>query len=158
MMRKIIVLFLLIILAACSQGTTAYHDTEGKVYDSQSFQGKWLIINYWAPWCPGCVKEIPELNRFYQHLPANVLLLGVNYDHTPMPDLKEWVRKELIAYPVLIEDPKNQFQLADADVLPVTFIINPQGKVVKSIAGPNTEKSLLETLKALQKTNETPAA
>ncbi len=112
-----------------------------------ALKGKWIIINYWAVWCDSCVKEIPELNHFYQHnQDKNILLFGVNYDHTPMPDL--------ILYPVLVEDPKKFFKLADVDVLPVTFIIDPQGKVVKSIIGPNTEKSLFKIMQILQKKNE----
>lgn len=156
--RNIIGIILLCLsMTSCSHSNSTLHDTEGNALGIQQFKGKWIIINYWAAWCEGCVKEIPELNNFYQHNHNNnIVLLGVNYDHIPMPDLNEWVNKERISYPVVVEDPSTVFKLTDVDVLPMTFIIDPHGVVVKSIAGPNTEKSLTDILHSLQKKDEAP--
>lgn len=155
--RNILAVFLLLTsLISCSDNNkTTLHDTNGNTLNTAQFKGKWVIINYWAAWCEGCVKEIPELNNFYAHnRNNNVLVFGANYDHIPMPDLAGWVDKERIAYPALVEDPGTVIKLGDIDVLPMTFIIDPHGKLVKSIVGPNTEKSLTDTLHLLQKNDE----
>ena len=152
------ILLLCFAVAGCSHQEGVLHDTAGNALNPQQLKGKWVIINYWAAWCEGCVKEIPELNNFYAHnRNNNVILLAANYDHIPMPDLATWVNKERIAYPALVEDPGTVIKLGEVDVLPMTFIIDPKGNLVKSIAGPNTEKSLSDTLKALQKKDEATA-
>jgi len=59
------------------------------------------------------------------------------------------MRKAHIDFPVLLDNPMQVWRLDEVDVLPVTFIINPTGKVVKKIYGPSTEASLVAVLSAL---------
>lgn len=81
----------------------------------------------------------------------NVVLYGVNYDHMPMTDIELAMHKMQIAYPVVLEDPAQTWALTGIEALPVTFIIDPNGKVVKKILGATTEKSLLATVHQFQK-------
>lgn len=46
--------------------TTTLTDPEGKSLDLRTFQGRPLLVNFWATWCPPCVEELPMLNAFYQ--------------------------------------------------------------------------------------------
>ncbi|RDI43359.1 TlpA disulfide reductase family protein [Aquicella lusitana] len=145
------------LLFGCSQGEEqVWTDTQGNPIPLSMWKGKWVIINYWASWCDGCIEEIPELNRFYQHnQDKNVLLYGVNYDHLTAQETQQAASKAGIQFPVIIDDPNPVMQLGEITVVPTTFIINPAGKLVKTITGINTEKSLHDTLKTLQnaKTN-----
>lgn len=135
----------------CKGDVPPLHDTKGNVIRPSQLHGKWIIVNYWAAWCGTCIREIPELDRFYQHNhDKNVVLYGVNYDRLPSDELQTVMHDIQIEFPVLLEDPKNLWQLDEIEALPATFIINPQGLVVKKILGGNTEKSLLETLFYLQ--------
>ncbi|MEO8401090.1 MAG: TlpA disulfide reductase family protein [Gammaproteobacteria bacterium] len=128
------------------------HDANGNSVQLSTFKGKWIILNFWAEWCDSCVREIPELNNFYLHNQnKNVVLYGVNFDQLPLPELKNTLTKMKITYPELVENPATAWSLAQIDVLPVTFIIAPNGKVAKTILGPNTEQSLLDALKDLQR-------
>lgn len=139
-------------MLSCSQQGSALHDTKGNPIEVSSLKGKWVIVNYWAAWCDSCLKEIPELNSFYEHTQdKNIVLYGVNYDRMPMNDLQAAIDKTHIIYPVVLEDPAETWPLYGIDVLPVTFIIDPNGKVVKRIVGANTEKSLFAALDELQK-------
>ena len=61
--KYILLINLIFILSACSEPDYRLVDGgSGKVDD---FLGKWLIVNYWADWCPPCIKEMPELENFY---------------------------------------------------------------------------------------------
>lgn len=123
------------------------HDSEGRLMKLSDLHNKWIVVNYWAEWCGGCVEEIPELNRFYQHnQDKNIVVLGVNYDQPPSLYLQQSIRRIGIEFPVLQEDPRMLWQLGDIAVLPTTFIINPQGDVVRKIIGPNTEQSLMKVV------------
>jgi len=152
LLKKIFLCFCTWLLLSCSQQGSVLHDTNGNPISVSQLHGKWIIINYWATWCDSCVQEISELNHFYQHnQDKNIVLYGVNYDHMPMKDLQAAIARTHIAYPVVLEDPAKTWALGEFDALPVTFIIGPNGEVVKKFLGKSTEKSLLATIRELQK-------
>ncbi len=150
-LKVIVILFCGFFIVNCAKQETVLHDTKGNAIFVSSLKGKWVIINYWAAWCDSCIKEIPALNDFYQHnQDKNIVLYGVNYDRMPMNDLQDAMDKLHMTYPVVLEDPAETWPIYGIDALPVTFIINPNGNVVKKILGANTEKSLLAIVHALQ--------
>ena len=152
-LRTIISLLLCLFMLGCSSSKEpVFHDTQGNKYAFSQLNGKWIIINFWAPWCDYCTKEIPELNRFYKdNQDKNILLFGVNFDLPGSKELNETVQKAGIEFPVLIENPNEAWSLGSIAGIPVTFIIDPQGRVVKMIDGPTTEKSLLKLIQSVQK-------
>lgn len=156
---KNIIVRSVILIAALALSVGAYAAKSDKVFnDTQSHQvqltklkDKWIVVNYWASWCPTCMQEVPELNRFHEHNQnRNIIMLGVNYDHLPTDSLRQAVREANVSFPVLTEDPAEAWKLHGVVVLPTTFIINPEGKVVKKIIGTNTERSLLDTIHELE--------
>lgn len=157
-LRKIILFFLFMLsMISCAQSDPVFYDTQDQTIKTSNLRGRWIVVNYWAAWCHSCVEEIPELNRFYHSNDnKNIVFYGVNYDQLPGDALKEAIKKVDIQFPVLTEDPNIAWQLGDTDIIPVTFIIDPQGKVAKKIIGKNTAQSLSETLQLLQNNkNET---
>lgn len=145
--RVLFFLLCSITMIGCAQDHSRLHDSEGRIIKMSDLKNKWIIVNYWADWCESCIEEIPELNRFYQNnQDKNIVILGVNYDRLPRPYLNDAIRKTGIVFPVLLEDPSELWRLGEVTVLPTTFIVNPQGDVVKKIIGPNTEQSLLKIL------------
>jgi len=139
-------------IACSNQDNTILHDTRGQQVTAAQLKHHWVIINYWAPWCEACMEEVPELNRFYKGIQNSqqVVMYGVDFDHDPGDQLTEVVKQVHIDYPVLVEDPSEAWGLQSLTVVPTTFIINPQGKVVKMISGAVSEQSLLNLLQELQ--------
>src|SRR5437879_2413224 len=150
-----IIIFLLCSLTVinCTPQGSVLHDAKGNPINVSNLKGKWVILNYWADWCDNCIEEIPELNHFYEHnQEKNIVFYGVNYDRMPAGELKMAIDKMHIAFPTLMEDPAQTWPSLDGiDALPVTFIIDPKGRVVKKIVGGNTEQSLLTVVHQLQK-------
>jgi thiol-disulfide isomerase/thioredoxin len=133
------------ILSACTkpQVEQGYKDTNGNTIKLSQYQGKWVFINYWAPWCIPCRDEIEQLNAFYiAHHDKDAVVLGVNYDHLPPEQLPALVTRFRISYPVLISDPAKQLGIKDISALPVTFVLAPEGKLVKTLWGAQTKASL----------------
>lgn len=152
LIKAIVILFFSICVSMTAFAESEFHDTANAVFKTSELKGKWIIVNYWAAWCGYCIREIPELNSFYKHNKnKNVLVFGVNYDALQMPELKLVADKINIKFPVLLEDPKQVWDLDDTNVLPVTYIISPKGKMVKKILGPSTEDSLNDALQELKK-------
>lgn len=116
---------------------------DGSSASWKQWQGKWLVINYWAEWCAPCRKEIPELNRFHRDgEDSGVVVLGVNFDGLRGDDLTNLIGTMKIEFPVLLEDPGPRWDQAPPSVLPSTLIVNPQGQLQTVLVGPQTYESL----------------
>ena len=66
--------FLLLIttnsLAAATEkvpATFELKDTAGVTHKLTTYKGKWVLVNYWATWCPPCLEEVPDLVNLYDH-------------------------------------------------------------------------------------------
>lgn len=139
-MRHISILVILLFLAGCGQTTAPAGNTLPRL-EPEKYLGQWLVVNYWAQWCTPCIKEIPELNalaRTYQQ----VVVLGVNFDGATGETLQAQMDKFGIDFPVILQDPSGLLGLDKPSVLPTTLILNPDGKLVHNLAGPQTLESL----------------
>ncbi len=118
-------------------------DLSGNHISLSSLKGRWVLINYWASWCHPCIEEIPELNHFYQQFKNHdIKVFGVNYDGLSVQEQKELIKELGIQYPNLRGDPAKTLSLGDIRGVPVTFIINPQGHLHKTLYGPQSVASL----------------
>lgn len=104
-------------------------------------RGEWVLINYWAEWCAPCIKEIPELNAIGQRY-NDVAVLGVNFDGAAGEELRQQIDKLGVAFPTLDSDPAEAMGLSRPQVLPTTLVVDPEGKLVGTLVGPQTIASL----------------
>lgn len=148
-MGRIVILFgMFMLLSACHSHKTALTDQNGHVVDLKTHPQKWLVINYWAPWCEPCKHELPEINQFYLTHRDTVDVYGFDYDHPSRERLVELAKTMGLDYPLLAQDPSKQLHLGDIQGLPVTFIFNPQGTLVKTLVGPQTGADLSAVIQA----------
>ncbi|MGS2719950.1 TlpA family protein disulfide reductase [Paraglaciecola aestuariivivens] len=115
----------------------------------QNKQQKWTVVNYFAEWCAPCLREIPELNHFYQQHKQQVEVFAVNFDKLPKPKLVELQQKYQIAFPIITEFDSMPWQQPPA-TLPTTYILNPQGQVIKQLKGELSADKLYLTLQQLK--------
>jgi len=129
-------------LAACSI-EQSIELADGSRTQASHWQGRWLVINYWAEWCAPCRHEIPELNELHEDRVGNALVvLGVNYDGLTQPKLGEVIERMDIRFPVLKQDPREQYGYGRPAQLPVTVLINPEREVHDILVGPQTGASI----------------
>ena len=146
--RSLLRLFILITVTNFSYAETSLKDIYGQTIPLSSLKGRWVFINYWASWCHTCLEEIPELNHFYkQHQQDPITLFAVNYDALPLPEQQTLVKQFNILYPSLGEDPNQVLQLGDINAVPVTFVFNPAGKLVKTLYGGQDRVSLAKVIR-----------
>lgn len=117
-------------------------DVTGKSVSLSDFRGKWVIVNYWATWCPPCLDEIPDLVALYEANRDSVVVLGVNYEEVNQGYLEQFVESQLISYPVVHSEPVPVTPLGPVLGLPTTYIISPQGERVARQEGPVTRQAI----------------
>ena len=100
------------------------------------FRGRLLILNVWATWCPPCRRELPGLVALQRSLPRDrliVVTLSVDDD----PELaREYLRQREIGLPAYIDRGRDiARRLLGIRVFPDTFLISPEGVLLRRIAG-----------------------
>jgi thiol-disulfide isomerase/thioredoxin len=147
--RAVAVVSMGLILAACSQDIGV--DQYGRKVAVDRLEGQWLVINYWAQWCAPCRTEIPELNALEQQLKGqSVQVLGVNFDALQGETLTQAAQDMGITFTVLAQDPAERYHLPRAEVLPVTYIVDDQGRMRERLLGEQTAAGLTARLAALK--------
>ena len=107
-------------------------DTAGTQHQLSNYKGKWVLVNYWATWCPPCLEEVPDLVNLYDHRKKkDLMVLGVVFDYKSVKDVNDYVDDMLMSYPIILGDDAVSTQIGSAEVLPTTFIYNPKGELVK---------------------------
>ena len=113
-------------------------DLDGRPQSLKAYEGKLVLLHFWATWCPYCRKEIPKLKRIHEELASRgVVILAVSVDDD-LDRLRGFVSENPLPYAVL-PDVKTQFSLAgDYDVsgVPVTYLVDRDGRLLGRIMGP----------------------
>lgn len=117
-------------------------DTAGKVHKLSQYKGKWVLVNFWATWCPPCLEEIPDLVDLHENRKNNLVVLGVALDYRNGQQVKDFADSLLVSYPIILGDRKMAAQIGPVDGLPTTYLYNPQGKMVARQMGPITRSDV----------------
>lgn len=118
-------------------------DLTGKSHKLSDHRGKWVLVNYWATWCPPCLDEIPELELFHsKHKDQDAVVIGVAMDEIDNAGLGAFVEDQFISYPILRTDPYGRGELGSVPGLPTSFLVSPSGELVARQVGPVTANAI----------------
>jgi len=115
----------------------------GSKVNLNQYQGRWLVVNYWATWCPPCIVEMPELQSFHdEHVDKGAMVIGINVEDISKDRLTTFLDDYFITYPNFIAGPTQQSELGLIPGLPTTFLVSPEGEVVARQVGPVTREMI----------------
>jgi len=138
-MRRVLFLLLLLCsttLAAVESVEFALPGLDGKTHRLSDYRGKWVVVNFWATWCPPCLEEIPELIGFHdKHQEKLAVVLGINFEQVDRERLASFVDDQMISYPILLTDGDLITAFGPLQGLPTTIIVSPQGEIAGHYVG-----------------------
>jgi thiol-disulfide isomerase/thioredoxin len=110
-------------------------DLAGNTHTLAQYQGRVVLINFWATWCPPCRDEMPSLQQLQQRLAGQpFVILGVNYGESP-GRINGFLKQMALDFPIL-RDPRHEAVEAwRVRTLPTSFLIGPDGQVRYWIVG-----------------------
>ena len=110
-------------------------DTQGKTHTLSGYKGKWVLVNYWATWCPPCLEEIPDLIALNENKKNNLVVIGVAMDYRNTKQVTDFADGLLVDYPIVLGTPEIVRQIGPVQGLPTTYLFNPEGKMVAQQVG-----------------------
>ena len=103
-------------------------DLQGNQVSLSDYRGKAVIIDFWATWCPPCIFQVPELNRFWKAHKGrgDVMVLGVAIDVEGAAIVAPWVEEQGVEYTIVVGD-ENLARKYGAIGFPTLAIVTPEG-------------------------------
>ena len=127
-------------------------DLKGQAQSLKQWQGKVLVVNYWATWCPPCREEMPGFSRLQDKLAAKgVQFVGISID--TVDKVKEFQQETPVNYPLLMGEfgaMQTSIELGnDRQAMPFTAVIDRQGRTAYVKLGRLAETDLEKQLEKL---------
>ena len=122
--------------------------TEFEEVSLTDYEGKVVLLDFWATWCKPCEEEIPIFVELYDQYHAHGFeIIGVSLDEEGIEVIKPFIEKLGVNYKILLAEPEivEKYKLT---AIPSAFLINRMGRIVKVFDGAQGEKAIYE--KALQ--------
>jgi thiol-disulfide isomerase/thioredoxin len=119
-------------------------DIDGRAHSLSDYRGKWVLVNYWATWCPPCLEELPELEVFHTNAEGKAVVLGVNMEEIDEPQLRAFVEQQFLSFPILVASaqPRRDQLVGPVEAMPTSYLVAPDGAVVARQVGQITAQAI----------------
>ncbi|MGA7836432.1 MAG: TlpA disulfide reductase family protein [Ignavibacteriaceae bacterium] len=99
---------------------------DGKILEMKSFKGKYVYLNFWGEWCPGCREEMPSIVQAYKKFKDKAEFIGLLKPHN-LEKAKIFIAEQKIKFPIVLLEKqfKKKFNF---DGFPLSILIFPDGK------------------------------
>ena len=121
---------------------------DGKTFQLSLLRGKWVVLDFWATWCPPCVREIPHFIQLENETTRkNLVIIGISDEETNI--LNEFINKRGINYPIA-SGHDMVAPYSDVSAIPTTFLIDRHGIIQSVLTGYHDLEFLRQKLQGPQ--------
>ncbi|GGA16131.1 TlpA family protein disulfide reductase [Neptunicoccus cionae] len=116
---------------------TPFQDAEGKSVTFADFEGKYLLVNFWATWCAPCRHEMPTLDALQDTYGGDDFqVVTIATGHNPLPAIHSFFDEAGVTNIDIYRDPKQKLaREMTVFGLPMTMILNPEGEEIARLRG-----------------------
>src|ERR1041385_2607871 len=127
-----------------------FKDIDGRTVRLSDYQGKVVLINFWATWCPPCRAEMPELVKLQrEHGKEGLQIIGITYPPEKKSRVLRFAKSLKVNYPIALGTTELKSRYSSEDTLPLTVVIARNGKVKDIISGILLREEFDEKIKPL---------
>ncbi|HWA14166.1 MAG TPA: TlpA disulfide reductase family protein [Burkholderiales bacterium] len=126
---------------AAGAGSFTLTDAAGKTHRLSDYRGKWVIVNFWATWCPPCLEEIPDLVSISESR-KDVQVFGIAMEFQDAAQVLQFADGMFVNYPIVLGDEKVAREVGQVSGLPTTFIFDPGGALASRHQGKLTRRQI----------------
>lgn len=107
----------------------------GSQVSLNDFKGKPILLKFWATWCPSCVEELPQMEKFSEGRRDQLCILMPAIDGEKEKRVQNVVKKNKVTLPVLLDVKEKIARTYKVTFIPVAFLIDREGMIVGMIVG-----------------------
>jgi thiol-disulfide isomerase/thioredoxin len=108
---------------------------DGQAYDLTQLRGRVVLVNFWASWCPPCVREMPSMQRLKEKLAGRPFtVLAVNMAE-PDQDVRAFLKRVTVDFPLLMDRDGAALKSWKVFVFPTSFVLDPAGRIRFGVFG-----------------------
>lgn len=135
----------------------SFTDSKGKAIQLSDYRGKWVLVNFWAPWCPRCKMEFPELNQLDAR--NDFVVIGVAMDYgIDVASVHNIIQRFNLSFPQVIGTNRRDanspaLQVGPVDYYPTSYLYAPDGEIVMFVPGIISKQKILAFTDQYRQTN-----
>jgi thiol-disulfide isomerase/thioredoxin len=118
---------------------------DGAHYKLSEQKDKWVLVNFWAPWCPTCLAEIPALDAL-QKEHKDLLVIGIAVQYGKIQEVTDALRTLSVNYPIVLGNEDIASDFGGMNGMPTSFLYAPTGKLVGQHEGPLTQEEIEQVM------------
>lgn len=141
---------LLAVLLFASAGSVRAADwsltaQDGTHYSLSGLHGKWVLVNFWAPWCPPCLAEMPGFVTLQKHH-QDLQVIGVAVMYHAKQEVLGVMHDKAISYPIVFGNEDIASEFGSMSGMPTSFLYSPEGRLIGRHEGPLTPAEIEQAM------------
>jgi thiol-disulfide isomerase/thioredoxin len=127
----------------------AAQDLKGAPQTLAGYRGKLVLLNFWASWCPPCLREMPSLERLRVNMAGRPLEIVALDSAETAEDVNAYLSRMKLGFPILLDPDGSNTRRWKVFALPTSFLLDAEGRVRYVLTGP-TEWDQGEALQVIE--------